>query len=219
MLRKQARVFKGENLVADFFRGNAELGDIYQLDDRGWVIVTNIFSLLPNLKKSDFMLSPSTKKDVTYTKQTGTEVKFSGTTSTGSIESLQASIGFSGKNSAFVSLKQAVWQNIDLVKIKPYLNKLWNNNGYDKHLNKFFFVNQICIAQSGVTIFSEESSNEVKLQSKLDQVITSLSIIGEANVEIVANKKETLEIISNFEHAPLFQAVRKKNNGLWEILG
>lgn len=217
MLRKQARVFKSQNLVADFFRGNAELGDIYQLDDRGWIVVTNIFSLIPTLDRASYLLNPGKAKDITYTKQTGTEVKFSGSGTAGQIGELQAEIVFSARNSAFVSLKQATWQNVDLAKIKPVIDKLWLDNGYK--FNKYFFVNQVCLAQSGVTIFSEDNSNVVILQSKTSQPLTSIDIIGKADVEIVANKKETLEIISNFEHAPLFQAVGKTHKGTWEIMG
>lgn len=219
MPSKQARVFGKQNLIADFLRCNADLGDIYQLDDGGWVVITNIFRLLPDLKKKDFLLKASTKKDLTYSRETGTEVKFSGSGTTGQIGVDEAEVVFSGKNSAFVSLKKASWQNLDLMQIQPILQKLWNDHGYYKRRERYFFVNQLCTAESGVTIFSSDKNNAVKLRSKISQPLANLGSIAEANLEIVANKKETLEIICNEVHAPLFQAVRMRKNGSWEILG
>jgi hypothetical protein len=219
MLRKQARVFKNQNLVADFFRGNAELGDIYQLDDRGWIVITNLFRLKPDLVLEEYLLKAGPKKDISFTKETGTEVKFTGKGTMGEIGSVEAEIKFGGKNSAFVALKQAYWQNLDLVKLKPIIDGVWKQNGYDKRRQRYFFVNQVCTAQSGVVIFSQEQNNVVKIQGKTNQVLESMSIVAEANIEIIANKKETMEIITISEHQPLFQAVSKRANGAWEILG
>lgn len=219
MLRKQARVFKTQNLAADFFRGNADLGDIYQLDDRGWIVITNLFRLMPDLKIKDHMLNAGPKKDISFTSETGTEVKFTGKGTMGEIGSLEAEVKFAGKNSAFVALKKASWQNLDLEKLKPVINQLWKQNGYDKRRLRYFFVNQVCTAQSGVVIFSEEQNNVVKIAGKTNQALESMSVVAEANIEIVANKKETMEIITITEHSPLFQAVSKRSNGTWEILG
>ncbi len=218
MLSKQARVFADSNLIADFLRGNAELGDIYQLDNEGWIIITNIFNLMPLLKREDYLLKPGSPKDVRFSKETGTSITFSGTGTSGAIGTAQAEISFSKKNSGYVALKKAIYQNIDLAKMTPVINNLWKTNGYSKKPQRYFFVNQVCTAQSGVTLFSGEKSNTVKIQSTLNQSLTSAGIIAEGKVEIVANKKETLEIISDSPHSPLFQAVRMKINGLWDAM-
>lgn len=218
MLSKQARVFTNSNLIADFLRGNAELGDIYQLENEGWIIITNIFKLMPVLKKDDFLLSRSSPKDVKFSQETGTSILFGGTGSSGAIGTAQAEISFKKNNSAFVSLKQAVYQNIDLAQMTPIINNLWETNGYKKKAQRYFFVNQICTAQSGVTLFSAEKNNTIKIESTVNKALSNVGIIAEGKIEIVANKKETLEIISDTIHSPLFQAVRMKNNGLWDSM-
>lgn len=219
MLRKQARVFSDVNLISDFFRGHVELGDIYQTDDKGWLVITNIFELLPELDKADFLLKPSSPKDIQFIRETGTSIDFGAGVSTTPMLSTRAKIGFSKKNSAFVALKKGVWQNINLVKIKPILNELWESNGYSKKAARYFFVNQVCKAESGITIFSEEKNNEVVIQSTIDKKLSALSIISEGQVEVVTSMTETLEIISDNPHSPIFQAVRMKKNNLWEIMG
>lgn len=218
-LKKSQKVFSGLQFFGNFIERPLLVGDIVLNDDGQHLIWGNIEDVIDGFSLKD-KIAISSKANLEFTKESNIEVKFSGTANaklaTGEVE-----LKFNSKNSAFVSLKQVQQTSVKLGLVKEKLIEYWKQKGFDKsgNLTKYHFILSVITAESGTVIFSQEKNNSVVLKAKNNTPITSVALIAGGQVEFVCNSKQTLEIISETPIQPLYQAVRFKSNGKFELVG
>lgn len=216
-LQKSQRVFSGIGYVGNFLNTGVKVGDIYQLDDRQFILLANITDLASELKLDTSKLSVGTMGNLKYTKESNVEVKFNGDASAPNLVKGEIQLNFKSRNSAFISLKDTVTTEIKMELIRESLKQVWLDKKYKKN-GRHVLVSQIVEAASGTVIFSQERNNKVVLKATADEAITSIAKMGTGQLEFVLNTKATLESISTIPYTPLFKALYLKTNGNFEML-
>jgi len=217
-LRKSQRIFSSIGYIGNFLNTGVKVGDIYQLEDKQFILLANITDLAPELKLDETKLSVGTKGNISYTKESNVEVKFKGDASAPQLAKGEVELNFKSKSSAFVSLKDTITTEIKMELIREVLKKVWTDKKYKKN-GRHVLIAQTVEAASGTVIYSEEKGNKVVLKATVDEAITSVAKIGGGQVEFVSNSKATLEMISTVSFTPLFKALYLKGNGNFEMVG
>ncbi len=218
-LYKDVRVLKRMGYLANFIDANSKIGDIYQLEDKRWVYVTNIAKLDPNIDLAGNTEKGPTRTLMSYVWETGSEATLGALVTTDDILDAEFQVTFKEENSLFASFKNAHTETLDLEAIADKVEKQWKKKKYHLHPFKFFMVNQIVKAESGVMVYSESANHSVKLSGKGNIPVNGLEITASGNFAIQQANSKVLDIIYDQPHIPLFQAVRRKIGGLWEAMG
>jgi len=218
-LKKSQKILSGIGLIGNFIERPLRVGDIVLNDDGQHLIWGNIEDVIDGFSL-DGKTTEANKTDLKYTSESSVAIKIGASANTTPAQG-EIELKFNAKNSAFVSLKKIKRISVKLGLIEKELKKYWEGKGFDKagNRNKYHFVAEVIEAESGTVIFSQEKGNTVVIKGKNNVPLTSISIVGEGQVEYVSNSKSTLEIISETTIVPLYTAVRYRANGKFEIVG
>jgi hypothetical protein len=217
-LRKSQRIFSGIGYFGNLLKAGIRVGDIFQMDDRQFILLANISDLDPALVLDASKLSVGTRSNLSYTRESSVNIKFKGDASAPHLGKGEVELNFTRKNSAFVSLKEAEITAIRMELIRAALKRVWDEKNY-KNNGRHVLVFETVKAESGTVIYSEEKNNKVILKATTDEAITSVAKLGSGEVEYVTNSKATLESISTVSFVPMFKALYIRKNGNYEILG
>lgn len=217
-LKKTQRVFSRIGYIGNFLGTDVKLGDIYQRDDKQFLLLANISDLIPSLKLTKDKLSIGKKSNLCYSKESHVNVKFKGEVLSSHLAKGEVELNFRRKNSAFISLKDVVTTELKLELIREELEKLWLEKKY-KMNGRHIIVSQIVQAASGTVIFSQDRNNKVILRSLRNETLSSVTRLGSGQVEFVVNSKAILENICSKKYIPMFKALHLKNNGKFELVG
>lgn len=217
-LRKSQRILSNIGYIGNFLNTGIKVGDIYQMDDRQFILLANIADLATELVLDGSKLQVGTKGTLSYTRESNVDIKFNGDVTAPELVKGEVELSFKSKNSAFVSLKEAVTTDLRMELIREVLIRVWEDKEY-KNNGRHVMIFQTVEAASGTVIFSQERNNKVILKATGDEAITSVAKMGSGKVEFVTNSKATLESISTVTYVPLFKALYMKKNGNFEIVG
>lgn len=217
-IQKTQRIFSSIGYIGNFLNSQVKPGDIYQLDDKQFILLANITDLIPALKLTKRNLVTGKKSNLSFSKESYVNVKFKGDVSTGHLAKGEVELSFLRKNSAFISLKDVVITELKLELIREDIKKLWLDKKY-KMNGRHVIISQTVQASSGTVIFSRDRNNKVILKSSDDSPITSLTRLGSGNVDFVINSKAILENICTEKFIPMFKALYLKRNGQFELTG
>lgn len=216
-LRKSQRILSSLGYLGNFLNTGLKVGDIYQMDDKQFLLLANITELTPSLQLDAKKLQVGTKGSLKYTHESNIEVKFKGDASA-NLGKGEVELNFKRKNSAFVSLNDTVTTAVRMELIRDALTQVWKDKKY-KNNGRHIMVFQTVEASSGTVVYSQERNNKVVLAATTGESVTSVAKIGSGKFEFVTNSKATLESISTVKYTPLFKALFIKNNGNFEIVG
>lgn len=216
-LRKSQRILSSLGYLGNFLNTGIKVGDIYQMDDRQFILLANIAELADDLVLDATKLQVGTKGSLSYTRESNVDVKFKGDASAPGLGKGEVELNFKSKNSAFVSLKETVTTELRMELIRGALVQVWKNKNY-RNNGRHVLIFQTVEAASGTVIYSQERNNKVILKATADESITSVAKLGSGQVEFVTNSKATLENISTVPYVPLFKALFIKKNGNFEII-
>lgn len=217
-LAKSQRILSSIGYIGNFLNSGVRVGDLYQMDDRQFILLGNIQDLASSLTLDASKLSVGTKSNLSYTKESNIEVRFKGDASAPSLEKGEVELNFKSRKSAFVSLKEATITEVKVELIREALKQVWNDKKYKKN-GRHVLISQTVAAKSGMVIFSQERNNKVVLKATADDGVTSVVKLGSGAFEFVSNSKATLETISTEPFVAMFKAVYLKPNGNFELLG
>ena len=215
-MAQERRMFSDLNLIGNFTNEAVKLGNIYLMDDNDFSLVGNIADFDRTIKvKSLTESSEPANRKLQNTKSTAINTSANADSPIGTEE---FELLFSKKNAGIIFLKNAVTHSLKYGLINDKLQKIWAEEGYDKHPMRYCMVSQLISAESGTVLISCEAKNRVVLQHDGNMPVKNADVLINGNFSIQVNTKRTNEIISKKAISPVFQAMRFKKNGMAEIV-
>jgi hypothetical protein len=211
------KVLAGQQYVANFLEQPLSIGSIFRIDDDQFIPAMNINDAFPKLVLSQYIDSGS-KGMLKFSEQQDVTISF-GASATTNLGESEVSLKFKRSRSVAGALNDIIVDSLRYNPVLKQLQKIWQDEGFDKYWREYFLVFQTVTAASGTFIYSEDKNNEVVLKHKLGEKVTKIADLASGNFEYISNTKRTLELIRNTVHKPLFKAFRFKSNWEPEILG
>lgn len=207
-----------KKLVTDFST-EPQIGDILQRDDNSFVRIGNLKSLVQNFEQ--YITIEDSPRNIDHTNEDGTIATFDANAEVPYIAKGDLVLDFRKEHSRFVTLKNVVIEELDLLAIgNDTIEAILKKNNLNKPLirNRIFFVSCVLRAASGVYVYSGSKNNRVVLRANGNFPINSIPVAAEGNLSVAWSKNTAQKIISNHPIRCIFQAVSKRPMG-WEILG
>ena len=77
-LRKSQRILSSLGYLGNFLNTGIKVGDIYQLDDKQFILLANITDLATDLSLDASKVQVGTKGSLSYTRESNIDIKFKG---------------------------------------------------------------------------------------------------------------------------------------------
>lgn len=211
------KVIRGTGHLGRFLGGPVKLGHVYRRDGHDLnfyeSIMDDILAIHGKKKIPKQWVEIGPPKDIKFIGESGVNVKL-GASASGAVGSGKAHLAFSRNNTAFISLKNAVYHTLAIGEIQAEIREVWEKKGYDKKARQFVLVTEVIRAESGTVIFSMKRNNSIEIQAKsADVPLVDIEPAAEGGISIVSSRSAYLEVISNKPFEPLFGAIRVKKNG------
>jgi hypothetical protein len=214
---KMNKILPGHKYVANFLDAPVDIGWVFRMDDKQFIPAISFKDAFPETKLKKWISSGS-QGSIKFAEAKSVSFSFGGSATTAAGQSA-VTIKFKRARSVAGVIDGAQVDTLRFENVKEQLKELWREKGFVKFLPEYIFVYEIVTAASGTLIYSDEKKNEVGLNHTLGAKVTKLADLGSGNFSIETNVKQTLEIIRNVAHKPLFKAFRFRKNWAPEILG
>ncbi len=211
------KVIRGTGHLGRFLGGPVKLGHVYRKDgnDLNYYesIMDDLLALHDRKRIPKNWVTSGPPKDIKFIRESGVDVNI-GASGSGGPGSGSAKLSFSRNNTAFISLRNAVYNTLAIGEIQQEIRSIWEKKGYDKNPRRFVLVTEVIRAESGTVIFSMRKNNSIEITAKSPDVpLVDIEPALEGNIAIASSKSAYLEVISRKPFEPLFGAVRVKKNG------
>jgi hypothetical protein len=215
-LQKTEKLISGTGLFANLLNKPFEIGMVLYKDDNKFTIWGKLEDLIPGFSLNG-KVTKASSANLNFNTQSGIEITI-GANATSVPVAGQVQVKFTKNKSGLIVLKNVVTETLNLGLVQDDVQTLWNERGFDRAGNrrKYVLITSLLKAESGSIIYTEDKNNTVILKANSNKPLSSLAIVGEANVEYVINTKATVELFSTNSFVPLYGAHRLRAGGSFE---